>query len=315
MTTPNRDEGNKPKPVLISALLFAFFEALGGVCLEVAEKLEGYIGMVVHGISLCCVAAGFFAVWHEMVEGKKAFKIWSAYVAVCIFLFLIAYAVWRPNPPEPKPHFKLSLKIGNPPIAVVQLTNSFLSDAGIMNVIHATNDFLLFNGIPGGCLVIPTASNESNKVFGFVVESDSPMKVTDLMAIAGFPIDWELGFDPDKWQNVGEHLTIPGWRLQVTNLQFLAADFSRPLSPTDIVNFPPITNFSIPASNNPTNKIGMFELSIRANDFESMISSEIFFIRIPSTNVFKPFLTSMKAGTDGLWHADLSSNILEDSQK
>jgi hypothetical protein len=244
----------------------------------------------------------------------KPFRVWSLFGVFCLIMVLLFTATSMPES-KPRPHFKLSLLIGNPPIAIVQLTNSFLFGAGVINVIHFTNNFLLFNGIPGGCLVIPTASDESNKVFGFVVENDSPIKATDLMAFVGFPIDWELGFDPATWHNVGIHYTIPGWRLQDTNLQFLATEFPRPLSPTDIVYFPPITNFSIPASNNPTNKIGMFKLIIRATDFESMISSEIFFIRIPSTNVFKPFLTSMKLGTDGLWRADVSSNTLKNLPK
>ncbi len=96
MPSAHGDEGIKSKPILLSALLFAGCEALGSICTEIAEGLEGYLAMVVHGVALCCFAAGFFAAWHEMVEGKIAVKIWALYGCVCIGLALIAYLVWCP---------------------------------------------------------------------------------------------------------------------------------------------------------------------------------------------------------------------------
>lgn len=114
MTSPSGDENGEPKPVKI-VLVFAAFEAGGYVFSEIADGLGGYIAVCVHCISLCCAAAGFFAAWHEMVEGKKAFNVWSLYGVVCVLLALIAYVVWRPLPPNPdvssRPYLDPSLLI------------------------------------------------------------------------------------------------------------------------------------------------------------------------------------------------------------
>jgi hypothetical protein len=162
--------------------------------------------------------------------------------------------------------------------------------------------------------VIPTQTEESNKVFNFIAENDSPVKVTDLEVIVGFLKDWKVELDSAKWHSVGEHLMIPGWRLEMTNLQFWAAESPWPLFPGDSLTFPPITNLSIPKFNNPTNKIGLFELMVRSTDFENLISANVIFVRTSSSG-FKPFVSGLKMETNGIWRPSISFKELEDLQK
>ena len=110
-----------------------------------------------------------------------------------------------------------------------------------------------------------------------------------------------------------EYFTIPGWRLQITNLQFWAAQSPFPLFPTDSVWFPPITNFSLPEFNNPSNQIGHFRVRIRSTDFFSELTANIYFVRL-SSNYFKPFVTTLKQ-TNGVWYISVSPKELKDSQK
>ena len=129
----------------------------------------------------------------------------------------------------------------------------------------------------------------------------------------GFRKDWKLGCDSEKWHEVGEHLMIPGWKLEITNLQFLAAQSPYVLFPTDSLAFPPITNFSIPEFN-PTNEIGHFRLLIRSTDFINELSANVLFIRV-SSNSFKPFVTTLHLGTNGIWRISMSPKEIEDSQQ
>ena len=102
MTAPSGDESGKPKPVKI-VLIFAAFETGGYVFSEIADGVGGYMAVFIHWLSLCCAAAGFFAAWHEIAEGKKVFNIWMLYGIVSIALSIIAYLVWHPIKPEPIP--------------------------------------------------------------------------------------------------------------------------------------------------------------------------------------------------------------------
>ena len=255
-----------------------------------------------------------------LLQRYKRLTFWNKLGVIASIVGILAFVITLITLPifersKPRPHFRFSLQVGDSATAVVVLTNDCLFRAGMVNVItNLSNGFLFFNGIANGCVVIPVASGESNKIFSFIAENDSPVKVTDLEIAVGFPKNWELGLDSTKWHEVGEHFTVPGWRLQITNLQFWAAQSPWPLFPSDSVTFPPITNFSIPASNNPTNKNGDFELSVRSTDFESLISANVLFVRIPS-NSFKPFVSGMAQGTDGVWRLSISQKEIEDSQK
>jgi hypothetical protein len=162
--------------------------------------------------------------------------------------------------------------------------------------------------------VIPVQPGESNKVFHFIAENDSPVKVTDLEIAVGFPDDSRIGLDSAQWHRGEERLIIPGWKLQLTNLQFWVAQRLFPLLPNDSVWFPPITNSSIPEFNSPSNKVGLFRLCARSTGFESQSAANILFVRI-SSNSFKPFVTGLNRDTNGVWRLSMSPKEFEDSQK
>jgi hypothetical protein len=256
----------------------------------------------------------------SLFQRYKRLNIWNKLGVIASVLTVITFVVWFaalliPERPKPRPHFALSLQLGTSPEAKVLLTNDFLFTGRFVNAGNLPNGSFLFRGIPDGCIVIPVQSGESNEVFSFIAENDSPVKVNDLEIAVGFPKDCECGLDPTKWREIRQHITIPGeWRFDITNLQFWAAQSPYTLFPTDSLTFPPVTNYCIPEFNNPTNKNCFLNLGIRCTDFESLISANVIFVRI-STNTFKPFIARMRQGTDGVWRVSMSPKELEDSQK
>ena len=255
-----------------------------------------------------------------LLQRFKRLTFWNKLGVVASIVGILAFILaviplLIPERPKPHPHFVLSLQIGDSPESKLFLTNDFLFSGRFVNVGNLPNGSFLFHDIPDGCVVIPVQSGESNAVFNLIAENDSPVKVNDLEVAVGFPKDCELGLDPTKWREVGQHLTIPGaWRFDITNLKFWAAQSPYVLFPTDSLKFPAVTNFCIPEFNNPTNKNGFFDLSVRCTDFESLISANSLFIRT-SSNTFKPFITRMQQGTNGVWHVSLTPKEFEDSQK
>jgi hypothetical protein len=261
------------------------------------------------------VGCGIGLVCHHIKKSHLIKRVWWLFIPLLLFNFIVfafLYLHVEAGMEEPKPHFTLSVKIGDLPAIV--LTNDCFLSAGIVSVLHKTNDFLLFNGVANGCLVIPVQVGKSNIGFNFIAENDSSVKVADLEVAVGFLNDWKLGFDSAKWHEAGEHLKIPGWKLEVTNLQFLAAQSPYVLFPNDTLLFPPITNFSIPEFNNPTNEIGIFRVIIRSTDFINQLNANVLFIRI-SSNSFKPFVTTLSLRTNGIWGISMSPKEFEDSQK
>jgi hypothetical protein len=230
-----------------------------------------------------------------------------------ISLVPVAVVVWINSRPEPKPNFIVSLQIGDSSATPILLTNDFLFGEQIFNSSNLSSGSISFNMRNKGCIVIPMKPTETNAVFNFTAENDSPLKINDLVATVGFPNNWKGGADSAKWRPSSEHLIIEGWKIQSTNEQYWTAECPWPLFPSDSVTFPPVTNFSIPEFNSSTNKNGFFDLTIRCTGFAGMISANVLFIR--TTNFSKPFLTTMKQGTDGLWRVSISQKQFEDSQK
>jgi hypothetical protein len=230
-----------------------------------------------------------------------------------ISLIPIATVVWINSRPEPKIDFDVELQIeGSSPVV---LTNEFFFKAGMVNELHKTNGFLLFNGVAAGCIVVPVFPGESNKVFNLTVENKSPFRVFDLVGIVGFPKENEIGIDQERWHKMGGmHWLIPGWKMQVTNLQYWAFQSPWALSFSDSIGFPPITNFSIPVSNSMTNKQGYFELFLRSSGFERLMSANVVFWHVPTNVSFKPFVARME-GTNGIWRVAITTNEFEQSQK
>ena len=250
-----------------------------------------------------------------LLQRFKRLTLWNKLGVIASIVGIVTFIAWLiPERPKPHPHFALSLQIGDSSASTVLLTNDFLFSEHIVKSGDLPNGNILFNSHANGCLVIPLKPAESNIVFNLMVENDSSVKVSDLAVAMGFPKDWECGLDSTKWRPVGQHLIIAGWKLQSTNIQYWSAESPWPLFPSDSVAFPPITNFSIPEFNSPTNKNGILELNVRSTDFESLVAANVLFVRI-TTNSFKPFITKMQLGKDGFWRVLISQKEFEDSQK
>jgi hypothetical protein len=239
---------------------------------------------------------------------------WNKLGVIASILTVITFVPWLiswliPERSKPSPHFTLSLVIGDSP-AICVLTNDILFNQHIASVGE------VFRGSANGCLVVPVQPGESNIVFNFIAENDSPVKVTDLQVAVGFPSDWECGLDTTKWHKVGQHLIIPGaWKLEITNLQFWVTQSPWVLFPTDRLRIPSVTNPCIYTYNGSTIKAGFVELTVRSADFESLLGAQIAFIPASSNETFKPFVTSLKHGADGRFHLSVSQKEFEDSQK
>lgn len=247
----------------------------------------------------------------------KRLTLWNKLGAIASIFGIITFGAWLiPGGAKPSPHFTLSLEIGEMPATKLFLTNDFLFRRRIVKVGDLPNGAITFNSFVSGVLVIPVQPGESNKVFNFIIENDSDVKVTDLQAAVGFPKSWECGFDP-KWQKIDAYLTIPKeWRFETTNMQYVAAQSPWCLFPTDSLRFPSITNYCISEFDGISFKAGAFEFSIRSTGFESLIAANILFLPATSagiSNFSKPFVTLGRIGSDGLLRLETTQEEFENS--
>jgi hypothetical protein len=299
----HKNKSNWKKAEIVA--VFAIIEIISLVLWQKAEDFSGVSAKYIHWISECGFLAGGAYLAHEFT--KKRILIWFSYAVLCLILFLTKSV-------ESKPNFVLSLQIGDSPASKVFLTNDFLFNRRIVKVGDLPNGAIKFNGFVNGCLVIPVQSGESNKVFNFIVENDSAVKVTDLEVAVGFPKVWECGFDP-KWHKVEQSLIIPGaWKFEATNMQYVVAQSPWVLFPYDTLTFPAITNPCIPEYIGSTFKGGFVEIAIRSTGFENILAANILFLP-DSSNSFKPFVTLGKIGSDGLLRLLTSQEEFEKSQK
>ena len=267
-----------------------------------------------HGtvVKLCFLAASL-----TVAQGLACsfFKSWrKAITAWVIAEVLVAAVVWANSRPEPEPSFTVSLQYADssgyvwPPIL---LTNENLFKAGMAGegVYRKTNGFVLFNGVPATCVVVPVLSGETNKIFRFSVENDSPFHVSDLEVIVGLPIDNKIGLDTSKWLSIERlHWFIPGWKMHVTNMQFWAFSVPWNMSFGDTAGLPTMTNFSIPSVYNPTNRNSNFELILRSGRYQEIMSANVLFWHVSTNEVFAPFLANMKQEENGAWRISVETN-------
>ena len=233
MSAPHGNKSGKAKSLFVAGLFFAGCEALGYICSDIAEGLGGYFAMVVHWIALCCSAAGFFAAWHEMVEGKNALNIWIKYGIVCAFMAFIAYFVWKPKPP-PKLTLVLYAHTTDLPDENLDFTNDFLflkTDKGL---------FHIPNNLP--FLVVDVAQDEPQFTlkFGIFNNSTPPLSSSEFdvekpeMRIwianpdLGETIKWSSDAKWDKWSTKGimtngTEINFPGQALRYQFPNSLAA--------------------------------------------------------------------------------------------
>jgi hypothetical protein len=268
-------------------------------------------GSVVNFVAFCIYFATVPITTVKIWPHPKS--VWLSFCGFCVLMALAFTFSSRPST-EPKPHFVLSLKIGDSSDSEVFLTNDVLFMYRISKAGDLTNGSVLFRGTANGCLIIPVQPGESNIVFNFIAENDSPIKVNDLEVGIGLPKDWKYGLDSTKWHEAGQHLIIPGWKIVIMNLQFWEAQSPYPLFPTDSLTFPPITNFSVPVYSDPSNEVGLVELYVRSTGFERILAANMLFVRVTS-NSFKPFVVRLQKDTNGVFHLSITKKELEDSQK
>jgi hypothetical protein len=239
---------------------------------------------------------------------------WWCILAVpgALLCCLLLWVELKPTPMEPKPHFKLAIKIGDFPI--VFLTNDFLFRRRIVKIGDLSKGRIVANTFANGCLIIPVPNGQSNMVFNFVAVNDSSLKVNDLMLFAGFPKALVCGYDSAKWHKADESLIVPNWQLDATNMQYIAAQCPYVLSPYDSVTFPAITNPYVPEYIGSTFKGGFIDVTVRSTDFENILGANIILIPV-ETNSFNPFITLGHLETDGTLRITPTPQELEAAQQ
>src|SRR5208283_5114499 len=103
--------------------------------------------------------------------------IWSSFAGFCVLKALVFVLSSRQH--ELKPHFIISLQIGDSNTPLL-LTNEFLCSGRFVNNGKLSNGSLSLKQFADGCIVVPVQPGESNIIFSFIVENDSPVKITDL---------------------------------------------------------------------------------------------------------------------------------------
>jgi hypothetical protein len=176
------------------------------------------------------------------------------------------------------------------------------------------NGQILANSFVNGCLVIPVKQGQSNMVFSFIANNDSPLKVNDLELIVGFPKAWACDFDSAKWHRGDESLIVPNWQFDFTNMQYIVAQCPYVVFPYDSITFPSITIPCVPEYVGSTFKGGIVDVSIRSTGFVNMLAANLIFFPV-GTNSFKPFITLGQLETNGTMRIIPTQKELEDSQQ
>lgn len=294
------------KALRIGAVI-GIIEAMSLVLWIKSEDFEPQAAHFLRNLATCGFLAGAAYLAHKLTGGK--FKkwiiglIWVAWIGLCVIALLT-------KSEQPEQHVVLSMQIGDSPDDKITLTNRYLCRASLINIITNLPDgFSFFNGLPVGFMIVPMRPGESNTVFTFIAKNDSPLPVANLEMTVGFPKDWKLGLDSDKWHTASLRLFAGGSELTLTNLQGRMAACPYILYPGDWVNFPPITNFGSDIWYGPPTRIEHFELVVRSPGFEQILAANVVFMRSPS-NFFKPFLIPAVPTTNGNLRPLISTNEL-----
>lgn len=289
--SPHGNELIKPESMfIVNALLFAIIEAVAFILWQIADGLTGYVCVFVHWLSLVCISAGPLPAARRALKREKRIWFWSGCTIVWVLLAVVAHIVWRPKEPGPKPHFVLSLRVGDSAGSVVFLTNEFLSDFQVSPISGNETESPLHKVAVSGCLIIPLQPGQSNMVFKFIAENDSPVKVNDLQIAIAFPKDWACLAD-SKWHSIEWSLQVPElFTMDPTNIDVWAMQVPWVLRPGDMMRFPPITNPCVVPYIGPESKAGMVAADIRSTEFRYTVAANIIFY--PRSSSFtKPFVT------------------------
>jgi hypothetical protein len=289
-TTENNPQ---PKQTLLILVLAAISLALW----QMADHFTGFLSNFLHWVSVCTgLADGTYAIPESVVRKRKA--IWVSYGILCLFVGL---AYFRPEPDSPKPHLTVSLKLGDSDDTVVFFTNDFLLTQGYQTNANRPDGRFTFYGYPDACLVIPVQPGETSKVFNFVAENDSLVKITDLEVMVGFPNTWTCS-PAEKWGKVKVSLiAFPVGKVAITNLQFWGVQTPKFLLPGDSIDFPPITNTSIKAYTREGDTGGLVAVSVRCADFSQIFIANIIYAPT-SMGISNPFLARAVYDTNKQLH-------------
>jgi hypothetical protein len=118
--TNHKNKSNWKKAEIVA--VFAVIEIISLVLWQKAEDFSGDSAKFIHWISECGFLAGAGYLAHKFT--KRHFLIWISYVGLCALLASTKSI-------EPKPHFKLSLQIGDSPDSKVFLRTIFYSKDGL----------------------------------------------------------------------------------------------------------------------------------------------------------------------------------------
>jgi hypothetical protein len=297
--TKHKRKSNRKKAEIVA--VFAVIEIISLVLWQKAEDFPDFSGKYIHWFSECGFLAGGAYLAYEFT--KRRSLIWFSYAVLCVVLLLSRTV-------EPKPHFTISLQMGDNADTKISLTNDFLFDWRVVKTGNLPNGKILFNGFVNGCLVIPVHDGETNKVFNFIAENDSQVKVSDLQLIVGFPKNLQCGVDP-SWHKIEESFIIPReWKFDATNMQFFLAQSPVPLFPYDWWGFPSITNPCISEYNGSSFQGGLVELSVRSTGFETMLAANVIFVPA-ETNFSKPYIGLGQLQTNGTLLIPLPPEVLK----
>jgi hypothetical protein len=144
---------------------------LGGVATGVwvlGEHFASHGHTTIGGIADYAPAVLFFATLPlvALKRWARPVLVWSLFGGLCILLGII-FVLSSGSRKEPKPHFVLSLQVGDSAASTVVLTNDSLFRAGMVNVMNHSNGFLVFNGTANGCVVIPRATGRIEQSIQF----------------------------------------------------------------------------------------------------------------------------------------------------
>jgi hypothetical protein len=262
-------------------------------------------------LAVCC---GLAIVFHHLetlgLKRAKAGLIAALLFFACLFAFFMFH---EPEKPGPHPQFNVSLQIGDSPDDTVFLTNDFLFHENIKKVGELSKGQILVNGLATGTLVIPVQPNESNKVFNFIVQNISPITVEKLQASIGVPNDWQSKLDMNKWQKVDASFEIPGWKLNLTNMQFFSRQTSENLYFKDSFTIS-ITNPCPQTFDTNDLKMGMIMFSLKSTGFEGGIVANTLYLPA-SPDFSKTFVTDGEIDSGGNWHTKMTDDEFRKSQQ
>jgi hypothetical protein len=273
-----------------------FFDGFGALLIAFAGFSFFVNHLEIPSIALFFIGAAFvtlgirLSLMNRMKASTANACFWSILLAIFVLCIMLAVIVFPKPSVPPKPHLTVSLQLGDSEDSVVLLTNDFLCTSGFVTNRNRPDGSFIFQDYPDGCLVIPMQPGETSKVFNFVAENDSPVKITDLQVMVGFPKNMVCN-PGDKWGKVKATLIVPGlWKITLTNLQFWAAQTPLFLFPHDSIAFPPITNTSIVTYSREGDTGGFFSVSVRCTDFNRLISANIIYAPA-SLEISNPFVT------------------------